>query len=230
MDIGQMLQQQLSQQLSNGLIDQLSEQIGAPKKETATASSAILSSLMGALARNASTPDGAASLSNALERDHDGSILDNLGGLMGGLMGQGRGQVQKSGLEQMAEAAGLPPLLARAINGSGILKHVLGNQQEDTMREVSQTSGLSLDKVGPLMTTLAPILMGMLGKTKREAGLDAGGLGGMLTEYMGSRQQQNNPGLGMAGQLLDRDGDGSVIDDIADIGTKMLGGFFSNRR
>ena len=224
-----MLQQQLSQQLSSGLLDQLSNQLGADKRQTATASSAILSSLMGAMARNAATPQGAKSLANALERDHDGSILDNLGGLMGGLMGQGRGQVRKSGLEQLAESAGLPPVLARAINGSGILKHVLGTQQDNVVREVSETSGLSMDKVLPLMTTLAPLLMGMLGKTKREAGLDAGGLGGMLSDFMTSRQQEQSPGLGMAGQLLDRDGDGSVIDDIADIGTKMLGGFFSRR-
>ena len=219
MDLGQLLQQQLSQQLSGGLMRQLGQQIGVQdERQTAAASSVILSSLMGALARNASTPDGANALNGALERDHDGSILDHLGPL---LTGQRR------------------PDNPRALNGAGILKHILGNQQQETVQEVSQRSGLSLEKAGSLMVTLAPILMQMLGRSKRQAGAGANDLGGVLTDLvtgMGSRNQPQMPGqqpgpdLGLAGQLLDRDGDGQVMDDIADIGMKMLGGFFSNRR
>lgn len=212
MDLSSLLQQQLGHQIENGLMDQLTRQIGgAPKRETTVATSAILSSLMGALARNASTPQGADSLSGALDRDHDGSILDDLGSLLGG-------------------GAQSRPELSRTLNGAGILKHILGEQQQETVQEVSQTSGLSTDKVGSLMVTLAPIVLGMLGKTKRERNIDSGGLGGMLTDYVTRGQQgQAAPDLGLAGQLLDRDRDGSVIDDIASIGTKMLGGFFNRR-
>ncbi len=264
MDLTQLLQQQLSQQLTGGFIDQISNQLGgADKRQTATATSAILSTLMGALARNASTPDGAAALSNALEKDHDGSLLDNLGGLLGGASGGGQagglggllGSVLSSaasgnrgglggmlgGLLGGAMGGGqgqqpeIPPQFRRTLNGGGILDHILGEQKEETMQEVSQKSGLSLDKIGPLMTILAPIVMGMLGKTKREAGLDAGGLGGLLTDFM-LKPNAPNPSTGsssgggflgnVASQLLDRDGDGSAVDDIIGMGTKMLGGFF----
>ncbi|MBC6994392.1 DUF937 domain-containing protein [Neolewinella lacunae] len=268
MDLTQLLQQQLSQQLTGGFIDQISNQLGGvDKRQTATATSAILSTLMGALARNASTPDGAAALSNALEKDHDGSLLDNLGGLLGGASGGGQagglggllGSVLSSAASGNRGGAGgglggmlggllggamgggqgqqpeIPPQFRRTLNGGGILDHILGEQKEQTMQEVSKTSGLSLDKIGPLMTILAPIVMGMLGKTKREAGLDASGLGGLLTDFM-LKPGATNPSTGtssgggflgnVAGQLLDQNGDGSAVDDIIGMGTKMLGGFF----
>ena len=58
-------------QVSEALIDQLAGQLGgADRGQTAAATSGILSTLLGAMARNASTPDGAAALNNALERDH----------------------------------------------------------------------------------------------------------------------------------------------------------------
>jgi hypothetical protein len=222
MDLSQLLQEQLTQQLSGGLMDQLTQQIGgADRQQTTAASGAIMSSLMEALAKNASTPDGASSLANALDRDHDGSVLDNLGSLLGGTMQQQTRQPQ------------IPEQFRRSMNGAGILKHILGDQQENTMKEVSETSGLSLEKVGPLMVTLAPIVMGMLGRTKKSTGMDAGTLGGMLTDFMTKSQQpqarSNSPLGDIAGRLLDRDGDGSAVDDIVDLGTKMLGGFFRRK-
>jgi hypothetical protein len=63
--------------------------------------------------------------------------------------------------------------------------------------------------------------MGALGRAQREKGLDGGGLAGML----GGEQQRATdtaPGvMGMLSSLLDRDRDGSVIDDIGG----MLGRF-----
>ena len=290
MDLQQFLQQQMQTQVQGGLMDVLQQQTGAGRPETTKATSAAISAMMGALARNASTPGGANALAGALERDHDGSILDMLGGMLGNARGQqqprqapqaggglgdligsmmggsnrsgggglgdlmgsvlggamGGGQQQggqpnlggllgsllggKSASPQVREQ--IPPQFRKTINGGGILSHVLGDRKEETMREVSQTSGLSLDKIGPLMTTLAPILMGMLGKAKRSNNLDAGGLGGALIDMATRSQQnprQNAPDLGLAGSLLDQDGDGQIMDDIANIGAKMLGGYFNRR-
>jgi hypothetical protein len=86
-----------------------------------------------------------------------------------------------------------------------------------------------MSKVLPLMATLAPILMAMLGKAKRQTNTDAGGLGGALIDMVTKSQvnpRQNAPDLGLAGTLLDQDGDGQIMDDILGMGTKMLGGFF----
>lgn len=195
----------LQGQLSEGLVDQLSQQIGgADKEQTATAASGIVTTLVSALARNASSQDGAAALSNALDRDHDGGILDNLMGMLSG---------------------NVQPQNERAANGPGILNHILGDRQDGVSNMVSQMSGLNNNQTSQLMTMLAPVVMGLLGKTKRENGLDVGGLASLLNGTV-SQQQESNPTMSLVTRFLDSDGDGSIVDDVASMGMKFLGGLF----
>ena len=72
----------LQQYVSGSTLQQLSTQLGADPGTTGSAISAALPVLVGALARNASSNEGAASLNKALDA-HDGSILDNLGSALG---------------------------------------------------------------------------------------------------------------------------------------------------
>lgn len=203
----------LQGQLSEGVLDQLTQQIGASdKKQTAAATAGIMNTLVGALAKNASNPEGAQSLSNALDRDHDGSVLDNV---MDMFTGGGQSTQQTS----------------RAMNGAGILNHILGDRQGGAIDMISQLSGLDSGKTGNLMTMLAPMLMGALGRQKRQQGLDVGGLANLLT---GTVTQQNqsaqNPTMSLVTRFLDSDGDGSIADDVASIGMKLLGGLFGRKR
>lgn len=197
--------------LSEGMIDQLSQQIGgANKNQTAAAASGIVNTLMGALAKNAESTEGAQSLNNALERDHDGSILNDVVGMLSGQ----QAQAQNSNM----------------LNGSGILNHVLGNKQGGAVQMISKLSGLDSDKTGSLMTMLAPVVMGALGKTKREQGLDMAGIASLLSGTVSAeRANSDNPAIDMAMKFLDSDGDGSVVDDVASIGMKMLGGLFGRK-
>ena len=196
----------LQGQLSEGMIDQLSSQLGgADKQQTAQAASGIMSTLVSALAKNASSNEGANSLANALDNDHDGSVLDNVMDLLGG-----GGQAQPS----------------RATNGAGILKHVLGNKQGGAIDMISKMSGLDSGNTGNLMTMLAPMVMGMLGKQKKEQGLDVGGLASLLTGTVTQQKQNSNPLMNMATSFLDQDGDGSIVDDVAGMGMKILGNLF----
>ncbi len=177
----------LNSQMDDNFLDNLSSRIGgADRQQTATAASGILSTLVGALAKNASTPDGAANLANALERDHDGSVLDNLFGMLGG------------------EAQ---PQNPRALNGAGILSHLLGERQGGAVDMISKMSGLDSSQTGNLMTMLAPMVMGMLGKQKQQQGLDIPGLTGMLTHTVASEKQSDNPLMNMATRFLDKDGE-----------------------
>lgn len=209
MDIMDLLQGQLS----DGVLDQLTQQIGASdKQQTAVATAGIMNTLVGALAKNAAKPEGAQSLNNALERDHDGSVLDDLMGMF-----RGGGQVQ--------------PQNSRALNGTGILNHILGDRQGGAVDMVSKISGLDSGKTSNLMTMLAPILMGALGKTKRQQGLDVGGLANLLTGTVTQqRQSAQNPTMGLVTRFLDQDGDGSIADDVANIGMKLLGGLFGRKK
>ena len=176
------LMQLLQGQLSDDLLGQMSNQIGADKQQTAMAANGVFATLLGGLANNASSEGGLASLGAALDRDHDGSILDDLMGMVGGMM-QNDQQTSSS-----------------ALNGSGILGHILGDRQEVAAQQISQNSGLNMSQVMKLMPILAPIVMGVLGRAKNQGGLDMGGLAGIL---MGSAQNAQSGGFGdLIGSVL----------------------------
>lgn len=205
----------LQGQLSGGMVDQLSQALGGAEKEkTAKAASGIASVLMGALAKNANSPDGASALANALDRDHDGSILNDVVGMV-------------TGANRNAGPGGID--LNRMLNGAGILNHVLGNKQSGAIDMISKMSGLDSSKTGSLMTMLAPMIMGALGKAKRENNLDSDGLSSLLTGTV-NKHSSNNPMLDLATKFLDADGDGSIMDDLAGMGLKMLGGLFGRKK
>ncbi len=173
----------LQGQLSDDVLGQLSDQIGADKEQTATAANGIFATLLGGLANNAASEGGLASLGSALDRDHDGSVLDDLAGMVGGMMQGGDG----------AAAGG-------AANGLGILGHILGDRQEVAAQQVSESSGLNMSQVMKLMPILAPIVMGVLGRAKNQGGLDLGNLAGIL---MGSAQNAQSGGFGdLIGNVL----------------------------
>lgn len=174
--------QLLQGQLDDNVLGQLSDQIGADKKQTAAAANGIFATLLGGLANNAASEGGLNSLASALDRNHDGSVLDDVVGMVGGLLqsgGQGDG----------------------ATNGMGILNHVLGGQQEVAARQISQNSGLSVSKVMQLMPVLAPIVMGVIGKMRSQEGIQISDLPGILLGGAQSGAQQSGMG-DLLGSLL----------------------------
>lgn len=207
----------LTDQLGNQSISGLSQKIGADAGSTQKAVAAALPVLIGGLARNANaSPKGAASLANALDQDHDGSLLDNIGGLLGG----------GSGLGGLMDLAGglLGGGNAKALNGDGILGHVLGQKRGAVEQGVAKASGLDISQIAKLLPLLAPLVMGALGKVKRQQNLDAEGLAGLLGEER-SQIESKTPGMsgGSLASFLDFDGDGDVSDDVAKIGTALAG-------
>jgi hypothetical protein len=194
----------LKGQLTPEVIAQMSQQTGASHQETATAAEGVLSTLLGGLAKNAQTPQGASGILGALDRDHDGSILNDVMGLL-------------SGGGQAASPS--------ALNGAGILGHILGGQQGNAAQVISQTSGVQQDGVMNMMMQLAPMVMGVLGQQKQQQGLNASGLASLLG---GSVQNaSSNPLMQMATSFLDKNHDGSMVDDLMGmVGNKLLGGFF----
>jgi hypothetical protein len=183
----------LMQQLGGDTLRGMSQQLGTDESTTRNAVGAALPVLVGAIARNASSEGGATSLANALER-HDGSILGNVSGSLGGLEGM----------------------------GGGILKHVLGRSSSTVAAGVGQASGLNTSQAGSLMAMLAPLVMGALGRAQRSQGLDPGGLAAMLGQERAHIQQQSGGALGGLMGMLDADHDGSVVDDIGGMVGKMF--------
>lgn len=192
----------LQDALGGNTVGQISQAIGADESSTSNAIQAALPMLLGGLANNSSNEEGASGLLGAIDRDHDGSVLDDIGGLIAGNIGGGAG------------------------NGAGILGHIFGGQQDTVAQGVSQASGLDMGKVGPLLAILAPVVMGAIGRSRQSSGVGTSDLGGLLAGAAQSMGGGNSGLMGMLGGMLDRNNDGSAVDDVVG----MIGGMLSGRR
>lgn len=202
------LQNLLGQQQGEQAVSEISNTVGADSSMVNMAIQMALPALINGLANNASTPEGAESLNNALDQDHSGGdVLSNLGGLAGMIFG--------------GQQEAVPP--PRAANAGGILGHILGANQGAVAQDVSQKTGLNIGQVAQILMFLAPIVMSYLGQKKQQENVGSDGLGGLLGSILGGGQQaqaaasqsSGNAMIDMATSALDRDGDGSVMDDIA---------------
>ena len=189
----------LNSPIGQTLINGASQQLGQDKKQTASALSTALPLILGAMKNNASTPDGAAGLLSALgNRRHSGGILDSLGNILGG-----------GGIDQDVLS-----------DGAGILGHVFGGREQNVAQAVSKSSGMDLSSAMNILKVAGPLVMGVLGKeTRQKKVTDQGGLGDLLGGMLGGGGQQEQS---LVNRLLDADGDGSIIDDVA--GMLLSGG------
>ena len=203
------LEDLLGQEQGSAAVGQISQTAGLDPSTTASVIQTALPAILGGLANNAATPDGAESLNNALDQHHDGSLLDNLGGLSSMIFG---GDTQAA-----------PPPQADA---GGILGHIFGNSQGQVAQQVSNQTGVSTGQVAQVLMMLAPIVMSYLGRQKQQQGVDAGGLGVLIGGLLGGQSAAAAGGIGgLASSMLDRDHDGSVVDDIA----SMAFSYFRNK-
>lgn len=193
---------EVSRHLTDDVIIQLSRQIGAQDpNQVKRAAFNIAELLLDAISRNASNQERGKGLYGAIERDHDGGIL---GDLMGVLTGKKQANNPKT------------------TNGEGIVSHLLGNRQLEAAQVISQASGLHIFKSGVLMQLIAPIIMGVVGQKRKTGGLDLGGLAQILLGGGQKQSAQSGNSGGIFGKLLDMDGDGSMMDDLLNIGMKIL--------
>ena len=196
----------LSSDLGKQIVSGVAGSTGNDSAKTSSVLTMALPVLMKAMQNNASTPEGAEGLMGALSGKHDGSILDNLGGLFGG------------GVDEKVKQ-----------DGAGILGHILGGKQQGIEQVISQKSGLDAGSVANILKVAAPLLMGILAKQKKEQNINNSGdltalLGGLLSGNSADNDQN------FLEKMLDADGDGSVIDDVAGMvlgGSKKKGGLGS---
>ena len=186
---------QLTQALGGqSTTDELSKSVGGQPLNVQNALAAALPLLLSGLARNASEPGGASELLGALQR-HDGSVLDD----------------PKAQLASPATA-----------DGEKIVGHVFGDRAPQAKAAVARAGAIDPAMAGKILAIAAPFVLAALAKRKREQNLDANG----LAQVLGGEQQALSaaqPGLmGIAGRLLDRNGDGNVADDVAGMIGKLF--------
>ncbi|SDQ83706.1 hypothetical protein SAMN05421664_2786 [Chryseobacterium soldanellicola] len=142
----------------------------------------------------------AEALNNALDKDHDGSILND-----------------SSQLE------------ARQAEGGSILSHIFGGDKQNVENQLSQNTGISIDKIGPVLAMLAPVIMGYIGKEKQQNNVGAGGLGDLLGGILGNasnqaQNQQSSPLNDILGSVLGGGQSQSSGNPLNDILGSVLGG------
>jgi hypothetical protein len=194
MDESTSILDQLEAQLGPDTIHKLSAQLGSDSAATSSAISMALPILLAGLSKNASNADGAAALDSALDA-HDGGILGNIAAIAG----------------------------SSAI-GAAILPHILGSRRAPVEQGVARATGMNAETVGRLLTLLAPLVMGVLGRMKRQEGVGPQ----QLPEVLGRANldiARQSPEAGDLSRIFDKDGDGHIADDLARIGSSVLGGF-----
>ncbi|MFN7736214.1 MAG: DUF937 domain-containing protein [Pirellula sp.] len=140
--------------------EQLSSAVGIDKSKASSAIDAVAPVLLGGLLKKASTPSGASDLSKMF-KEQDTSILDNLGGLLGG-------GGSSSGVDLMSMGAKFLPML-------------LGSSQGSVISALVKLLGFNEKSITSLITMLAPIVMSVVGKQAKSMGaLDPSALTSLL--------------------------------------------------
>ncbi len=161
----------LSAALSGEPAQEISKRIGVSEDQAANGVKAALPMLLGALSRNAAQPGGEDAILAALDRDHDGSILDDIGGVAGG---------KYDG------------------DGDAILGHMLGGNRANAESQMAQFAGMDRQSMQKLLMMLAPLILGWLAKRKGGGGGggNGGGLGDILKREERDSRERGGGGLG----------------------------------
>ncbi len=147
------IQKLLSELLSADSVKGLSKASGASQKDVKKVVAAVLPSLLGGAKTQAEGSDTAEGFTQALS-DHAKDDTSDI----------------KSFLANVDME-----------DGAKIIGHLLGGNQENTTKAVSAQTGVSAKKTGNILSSLAPLLMSLLGQ---QTGSDSSGAG--IGSLMGS--------------------------------------------
>lgn len=120
------------------------------------------------LSQKSQSTEEAEALNQTLSKNHDGSILSNPA-----------------------------QVLEREEEGQSILSHIFGDNKGQIEEQLAEKTGISSEKIGPVLASLAPVVMGFIGKQKNENESETGG---GISDFLTN--------------LLPQDGNGSSVGDM----------------
>lgn len=202
---------------------QLGQQLGLSEDQTNAALKALLPALSAGLKANTAKPGGIEALLGALQSGQHEQYIEQ------------------------PEALGRPETIQ---DGNAILGHLLGSKDVSraVASRASEKTGISDQVLKMALPIVASMVMGSLSKQTKDPGIaeqlmgalggsqpqppqgsSSGGglLGGLLGAVMGggrqqpAQAQQGSGMMGMLGNLLDSDKDGSAVDDIFEMVMKQ---------
>ena len=212
--------------LNNDAVAKIAQQLGIDPVNAERAVSAALPSLVTRLHTNATASAAEAdALAATVNADHDGTVLDDTSTV-------------------------LTTAHADAV-GSSIVTQTFGDDATAAHVQVAEAAGIEPSQAAGVMAMLAPMVLGALGRSgSANGGLTATGLTGLLSGFLqhnsgsasstvnGTSDTSTGPIdpnsiVGKVGSLVDRNHDGSVVDDVtrfAESGVaRSILGFFKRR-
>lgn len=180
-------------------VRQMGARVGVDESQAQSALEALLPMLAGAVNRNATQPGGLEDLLGALSDGHHQRYLDD-----------------PSTLTEEATVQ----------DGNAILGHLFGDKEvsrEVASRAAAQT-GIGADILKRMLPIVAAMLMGGLSKGALGGGSPRAGSGGLGGMFGGGQAGGQGGGLlEMLTPMLDRNRDGSALDDILGMASQFLG-------
>jgi outer membrane protein OmpA-like peptidoglycan-associated protein len=177
----------LTEALGGQIAKQASEFLGEPENNTKSALGMVLPALLGSLAKQGSTVEGAGSLLKTLGGANiDSGILGNIAGLFS----------EKSKTDSLVSL------------GTTLVGSLFGEKAGSIASTIASLTGLKSSSSSNLLALAAPLVFSFLKKLVSDKGLDAGGLMGLLAEQTGFLKGKVNP------QLAGAMGLGSMFDSL----------------
>lgn len=180
--------------LAAGGTSAISKRLKLKQGDVAQVLSNGIPSMIAGMQSNASTADGAASLSNALA-DHSKDCTADIGAFLKG---------------------------ADLDDGKKILGHIFGGDQNKIIGDISAKTGVTKGKTTSILALVAPLLLSCLGTQQQSQQQNAGfSLAGLLGGLLGGGQQQSSSLLGgllgSAAAQSDNSGEGGLLDGILNL-------------
>lgn len=147
-------------QLGGAAMSQIGKFLGEDESKASAGMSAALPAILGAVMQKGSSESGAKGIMDLLSSGgHDGSMFDNLGGLLGG--GGSTNSLMNT--------------------GGTLLQFFMGNKTQAITDLLIRKTGLGEGAMGSMLRMAAPMVIGMIGKQVSKSGLNAGGLMSLLS-------------------------------------------------
>jgi len=176
-------------------VEQISNSVGLRPAQTQNILGQAVPIILKGLLNNSQKQSGLADLFSALVKDHDGGILGQMGDL-----------IKNPGVAK----------------GEGMLDHILGNKKSTVEQTIGKSNNIDMAKIAKIFAIAAPIVMGILGRQRKQNDWNMGGLNDALTRTNQDLRQKNKKEMSVIERMFDSDGDGSVSDDLAGIGMQVL--------
>jgi hypothetical protein len=189
--------QEAANLLTGENLTKISQSLNTDEESVSKGITAAIPAILTALNTKAQQSDIAPLLLDAVRNNFGGELLDNLGDYF---------NHPQNTLTETPK----------------ILSTIFGDSEAKAQEKVVKASGLAPSLVVQLMSSIAPVVLSLIGKYVKEQNLDSSGFTSLLNDQM-SIVRSNAPGLIGFLERIDANDDGSIADDLGRLFNNLFG-------